>query len=991
MDNKRKLYDALSGDYDLGTFEDFSSKLSDPNNRKKLYSAVSEKFDAGDYASFEKNLGIDIPKPISPRSVQTNVQAQQENPILTALRQPSQTLGKGVSQLTSNPLAGIANIGNSMLSTVSLPFTLGDVALRQVPVVGEPTANAIALPFQAIGKGVELGQEGIQKGLDALGLSNYNNPEASQAISGLNQGLAQLLMAGNIGNVVPKTRPTMIGRDAIPMSAKPLGINRPKPLPPIENKSVVPKDPVNIPLPTLKVEESLVKKPLHENPQPLALAIQDKAQDLKSEIKGFKNELLGTQMDTGEHISPNTGEMVSAVENKFVGGGQVNTYPSWWKELGANKERVAQALDKIMQDNGKDKGVLVERLKAVIIDELSNGVKRPEGSYPPDSHFSAMIEAHKSGKLDQFFKEQIIEAYENPNVKTGDISFNFGENVPKQEAPMQSLIDNATIKREAAVDKMISILNETKPIRKQQEKLYSQRRSEQLPLLSSAFKNAKGEQGALSARAVLKGELPKAQFESVRPKLEQADIDFFFEEVSKSDKISEWDRLTAHEGLTKLFSKEGGSVPTKGEIAKLEEVFGGKFTEAILNKETNWNKFKAEIPDIINLPRTLMSSFDMSMPLRQGIIQSVSHPIIAGKAFKEMHKSFVSPKAYETMKQELSARPNAELYKDTKLHIPALEVEYKPKSLKAREDGFVSRFLQTTKLPVFKQIGTGVRMSERAALTYLSKIRADVFDMYASELQKAGLTPEKDGATYKALAEWVNVSTGRGSYGGFERFAPTASALLFSPRLLKARLDVLNPVTYATMPKEVRVNAWKDMAKFGGAVTGLLTLAKTGGANVETDPRSTDFAKIKVGNTRYEITGGIQPVVRFLSQFTSGQRKTADGKIVNMDNTSPYAGNRLENLLRFGQGKLNPHASLLVDVLKGQNFVGEDVTMKDEVLSRVMPLYLQDAKDALEQEGILKGASVAIPSFYGIGTNTYPPKPKPVFKVPSTKTPQLNF
>jgi hypothetical protein len=282
-------------------------------------------------------------------------------------------------------------------------------------------------------------------------------------------------------------------------------------------------------------------------------------------------------------------------------------------------------------------------------------------------------------------------------------------------------------------------------------------------------------------------------------------------------------------------------------------------------------------------------------------------------------------------------------------------------------------------------------MSERAALTYLSKIRADVFDMYAGELQKSGLTPEKDGATYKALAEWVNVSTGRGNYGGFERFAPTASALLFSPRLLKARLDVLNPVHYATMPKEVRVRAWKDMAKFGGAVTGLLTLAKTGGANVETDPRSTDFGKIKVGNTRYEVTGGIQPVVRFLSQFTSGQRKTQDGKIVNMDNTSPYAGNRLENLLRFGQGKLNPHASLVVDLLKGQNFIGEDITMQDEVLSRIMPLYIQDATDAFRQEGLIKGSSVALPSFYGVGTNTYPPKPKPVFKVPSTKAPKLTF
>lgn len=539
------------------------------------------------------------------------------------------------------------------------------------------------------------------------------------------------------------------------------------------------------------------------------------------------------------------------------------------------------------------------------------------------------------------------------------------------------------------VEKMIGILEEAKPIRKAQEKLYSERRKEQLPALSQAYKTASGEESVSRAKGVLKGELPKAQYESVRPKVTQEDVDFFFNEVAKTDKISDWDRLSAVEGLNKIFSKEGGSVPTKGEIAKLEQVFGNRFAEAVLNKEGGWNKFKREIPDIINLPRTLMSSFDMSMPLRQGIIQTVSHPVIAGKAFKDMHKAFVSPKAYEEMKFQLSQRPNAELYKDTKLHIPALEIEYKPKNLSVREDGFVSRFLQTTKIPVLKQVGAGVKMSERAALTYLSKIRADVFDMYAGELQKAGITPQKDAASYKALADWVNVSTGRGEYGAFERFAPTASALMFSPRLLKSRIDVLNPVTYLRMPKEVAVMAMKDVLKFGTAVAGLLTLAKIGGADVETDPRSTDFAKIKVGNTRLEVTGGIQPIVRFATQFATGQRKKFDGQILNMDNSSPYAGNRWENLLRFGEGKLNPHASLVVDVLRGQNYIGNDITFNDEVLSRITPLYLQDAYDAAVQEGMIKAASIAVPSFYGVGTNTYPPKPKPVFRAPSTKPPKL--
>ena len=41
-DNKRKLYDALSQDYDLGSFEQFSADIADDTKRRKLYDATAE-------------------------------------------------------------------------------------------------------------------------------------------------------------------------------------------------------------------------------------------------------------------------------------------------------------------------------------------------------------------------------------------------------------------------------------------------------------------------------------------------------------------------------------------------------------------------------------------------------------------------------------------------------------------------------------------------------------------------------------------------------------------------------------------------------------------------------------------------------------------------------------------------------------------------------------------------------------------------------------
>ena len=57
-DNKRKLYDALSKDYELGNYEQFCTDIQDDTKRKKLYDATSEEYDYGDYDSFSNQLGF---------------------------------------------------------------------------------------------------------------------------------------------------------------------------------------------------------------------------------------------------------------------------------------------------------------------------------------------------------------------------------------------------------------------------------------------------------------------------------------------------------------------------------------------------------------------------------------------------------------------------------------------------------------------------------------------------------------------------------------------------------------------------------------------------------------------------------------------------------------------------------------------------------------------------------------------------------------------
>lgn len=57
-DNRRKLYDALSEEYDLGSFEQFNADIQNAEKRKKLYDATIGDYDFGDYSSFSAQLGF---------------------------------------------------------------------------------------------------------------------------------------------------------------------------------------------------------------------------------------------------------------------------------------------------------------------------------------------------------------------------------------------------------------------------------------------------------------------------------------------------------------------------------------------------------------------------------------------------------------------------------------------------------------------------------------------------------------------------------------------------------------------------------------------------------------------------------------------------------------------------------------------------------------------------------------------------------------------
>jgi hypothetical protein len=392
--------------------------------------------------------------------------------------------------------------------------------------------------------------------------------------------------------------------------------------------------------------------------------------------------------------------------------------------------------------------------------------------------------------------------------------------------------------------------------------------------------------------------------------------------------------------------------------------------------------------DLVNLPKALLATADFSAPLRQGAVLLFSHPKAGIKAFGEMFAHAFNPEIADLWLEELQASDEYVLMRQSKLYLAEPTAR-----LSAKEEQFMSNIAH--KIPFYRHI---VGASERAYVGYLNKIRSDVFIQGSAYLKSQGHTFQNNPKAFKAWADFINNATGRGKLGMLESSASVLNGLMFAPRLVASRFNLLNPVKYLKMPKHVRKMATRDMMSFVGVSMSVLALASLAGADVEWDPRSSDFLKIRIGNLRMDIFAGFQQPMRALSQFASGRTKsTTTGVVSKIDPKEfPYK-NRWSVLGRFVRGKLSPTPSLIHDIVAGQTMMGkklkwkdlpedirvtfkgltfqgwekEPTTLKRGTIEMFAPLYLQDVVDVWKEEGIGRTALAATTAMFGVGVQHY--------------------
>jgi len=257
----------------------------------------------------------------------------------------------------------------------------------------------------------------------------------------------------------------------------------------------------------------------------------------------------------------------------------------------------------------------------------------------------------------------------------------------------------------------------------------------------------------------------------------------------------------------------------------------------------------------------------------------------------------------------------------------------------------------------------GVKQSERAFVMEGNYLRSMFYDMWLERWQRRGL--KITSRMRRDLAHVANILTGEGDVRWLSKHATTMSILFFSPRFLTSRAQIIHA---ALSPGRLSAPARKIIAHHlvsyvGGTLSliGLLGLAYPK-ARVEKDPRS-------AGNTRIDFWAGYQPMLRYLVQFMLGQAKTRAGRVVPR--------RRGLTIRRFLQSKLAPITGLLADVMAGETFYGEAMSMETKSIAnqfyqRLMPFFVQDVIDAMRYQGYTTGLFAMPLAFHGVGVQSYP-------------------
>ena len=291
-----------------------------------------------------------------------------------------------------------------------------------------------------------------------------------------------------------------------------------------------------------------------------------------------------------------------------------------------------------------------------------------------------------------------------------------------------------------------------------------------------------------------------------------------------------------------------------------------------------------------------------------------------------------------------------------KLDIGVVEEEF-PTSLPAR-------------IPI---LGRLFRAAEVAYEAGAIRLRLDVADEIYNLAEQAGVDMT-DKIEVGSINELVNSMTGRGRLGRLEGAAPILNKAFFSVKFFKSNLDALTVHAFSGefssfARKQAAINLLKMVANT--AIILLVASALGDDDTVDWDTRSANFGKIKIGNTRYDVTGGMSSLVILASRIIRQSTKSSTTGIITKFNEGYGSMTGMDALWQFTENKFSPLFSVIKELVEQETFEGEKPTLVNELKNLTVPMVIESAMDSAGKESLANTLLALIADGLGISANTY--------------------
>lgn len=271
------------------------------------------------------------------------------------------------------------------------------------------------------------------------------------------------------------------------------------------------------------------------------------------------------------------------------------------------------------------------------------------------------------------------------------------------------------------------------------------------------------------------------------------------------------------------------------------------------------------------------------------------------------------------------------------------------------------------------------RATERAFTGAIDTARIQMFTEFAKDLEQNGISFENNPEQYKIAAEATNNLTFRGKLGRLEGVSRELAVAFFAPRKVAASLALVNPIYYAQVgmgSKTVAKRLLLKMATFISMATMLTLLIKATQDDEDEDsnldvfnPYSSDFMKVRLGNTRIDMFGGLnQNIVFFARQIMGLYKKTSSYKTEELGG-APFVPTRLGLIGQFTKNKLAPTVSLTAQYLDQSK--GREVDWDTEAVQSVSPMWTTSINELYKEHPTEMASFLTFMALIGQSMNTY--------------------